>query len=164
MTDAREIAAMVRRWAEAATSRSLHGMSQYARANGLSIPQLSLLMHLDRGSPCEVKDVGRHFGFSTSAASQMVDRMVQAGLLVRTEDPADRRARQVRLSAAGRALVEKGRRERDRWVDDLVGALPAARRAAVIAPLSSLIEAEENLRLKERPPAPPAIRTPKLRP
>jgi len=41
------------------------------------------------------------------AAGQMVERLVQQGFLERTEDPYDRRTKQLTLTAKGRALAQK---------------------------------------------------------
>jgi DNA-binding MarR family transcriptional regulator len=75
----------------------------------------------------------------------MVDRLVHAGLVARAEDPGDRRARQVELSGKGRQLIDRGIRERYRWVDDLVDELPADQKTSVLRFLPSLIEAEKRL-------------------
>ena len=42
-----------------------------------------------------------------SGMEKAVERMVQLGLIKRTEDPADRRAKKLALTTKGRALIEK---------------------------------------------------------
>ncbi len=140
-----QIAGVVRQWVEASDRRSLAEWRRFVRGAGLSMPQLSVLMRLYYGGGCGVHDIGSGLAVSSAAASQMVDRLVQAGLVDRGENPQDRRARRVALSARGRQLIDRGIRERYRWVDDLVGELPADRRASVLRILPSLIEAEKKL-------------------
>jgi DNA-binding MarR family transcriptional regulator len=125
--------------------RSMHRMALYARSAGLSMPQLSLLMRLYHTGGCEVHDIGRQFEVSAGAASQLVDRLVQGGLVVRTEDPQDRRVRQIALSDQGRTFIRKGIAERYRWVDQLVEGLGARERAGLARWLPALVDAEKAL-------------------
>jgi DNA-binding MarR family transcriptional regulator len=145
MHTTREVSVVIRQWMEASAMRSFTDWRQFVRGAGLSMPQLSLLMRLYYGGGCGVHEIGKGFGVSSAAASQMVDRLVQAGLVARVESPEDRRVRHVELSAKGRELIDRGIRERYRWVDDLVDELPADQRASVLSFLPSLIEAEKRL-------------------
>jgi DNA-binding MarR family transcriptional regulator len=145
MQETKHIKALLRDWVEIFTMRSMHGMSLYARSAGLSMPQFSLLMRLFHAGGCEVHDIGRQFEVSAGAASQLVDRLVQGGLVVRTEDPRDRRVRQIALSDQGRAFIQKGIAERYRWVDDLVEVLGAQEKAGLVKWLPALMEAEKAL-------------------
>jgi len=118
---------------------------RFVRGAGLSMPQLTLLMRLYHGGGCGVHDLGSGLGVSSAAASQMVDRLVQADLVARAESAEDRRVRMVELSARGRLLIDRGMRRRYRWVDDLVGALAPDAKAFVRKVLPVLIEAEKHL-------------------
>jgi DNA-binding MarR family transcriptional regulator len=165
MQETKQIQALLREWVESFTLRSLYGMSLYARNAGLSMPQFSLLMRLFHSGGCEVHDIGRQFSISAGAASQLVDRLVQSGLVVRTEDPRDRRVRQIALSAQGRAFIQKGIAERYRWVDDLVEGLGAQERGALGKWLPALMEAEKALpRRTHRGGTRAAIKAPRERP
>src|SRR5208283_3212855 len=108
MQTKREVAGVIRQWMEAFTMRSLGDWRRFVKSSGLSMPQLSLLMRLYYGGGCGVHDIGSGFGVSSAAASQLVDRLVHAGLVARVEDPDDRRARQIALSAKGRGLIQRG--------------------------------------------------------
>ena len=165
MQETKQIQALLRDWVESFTLRSMHGMALFAKGAGLSMPQLSLLMRLHHTGGCEVHDIGRVFGISAGAASQLVDRLVQGGLVVRTEDPQDRRVRQITLSDQGRAFIHKGFAERYRWVNDLVEGLGAQERAALLKWLPPLMEAEKSLpRHTNHDGMHGAIKTPRLRP
>ena len=65
-------------------------------------------MRLYHGKLCGVSDIGGHLGITNAAASMMVDRLVQMGLLERNEDRQDRRLRHLKLTEQGQALVERG--------------------------------------------------------
>lgn len=49
----------------------------------LSVRQLleSVFMRLFHGGGCAVQDVGAHFGITSAAASQLAEKLVQAGLV-----------------------------------------------------------------------------------
>jgi DNA-binding MarR family transcriptional regulator len=54
-----------------------------------------------------VMQIAKHLGVGEPTASHLVDKLVQAGLVDRSEDPMDRRRAIVRLSLAGEELIEK---------------------------------------------------------
>ncbi len=145
MQDAKETAATLRAWMETFTSRSMHEWWRFAKRTGLSLPQFGLLRRLYHQGECEVHEVGQHFDISAAAASQLVDRLVQAGLVARTENPDDRRARHVALTAKGRALLEKGIEESYRWVNELAGALGPQVKAGLRQVIPLLMEAEASM-------------------
>jgi len=105
------------------------------------MPQFFLLMHVHRHALCGMSDLSEHLDITPAAASQLVDKLVQAGLLIRAEDPHDRRARQLALTQSGLELIEKGVEERYRWVDDVARGLSKAERGQVSAALALLAEA-----------------------
>ena len=51
--------------------------------------------------------VAKHLGIGEPTASYLVDKLVRAGLVDRSEDPMDRRRAIVRLSPMGEELIEK---------------------------------------------------------
>jgi DNA-binding MarR family transcriptional regulator len=144
---------------ETFTSRSMHDMWRFIKKSGLSMPQFGLLRRLYHGGECEVHEVGTHFDITAAAASQLVDRLVQAGLVGRTENPDDRRARHVALTAKGRALLEKGTDESYRWVNDLAATLAPHARASLREALPLLMEAEASMPRPESISARAAIRS-----
>jgi MarR family transcriptional regulator, organic hydroperoxide resistance regulator len=119
MTNATQFSQSLRAWMDTFVHRSMHDSARFIKASGFSMPQFFLLMHLHRHEQCGISDLSEHMDVTAAATSQLVDKLVQAGLLVRMEDPNDRRAKQVSLSPTGEALVEKGIAERSRWVDEL---------------------------------------------
>lgn len=79
---------------------------RFVRQNGLTLPQMMILYHIQRVGGCTVSDVGEEFGISSAAASQMLDRLVQQGYLVRQEHPQDRRVKENSLTEAGKQIIE----------------------------------------------------------
>ncbi len=145
MSDTVELTSTIRRWLETSAMRSMKEWRRYVRAAGLSMPQLTILMRLFYGGDCGVHDIGRHLDVTNPAASQLIDRLVTAGLVERSEDLDDRRARRVTLSPKGRKLIEEGIEERYRWVKDLSTVLSEEEQAALLQALPPLIAASREL-------------------
>lgn len=145
MSPSRQFAQVLREWADVFMSRSMRETIQFWKDLGLSMPQISTMMRLNYQGPCGVSDVGSHLGVTNAAASQMVEKLVQQGLLERAEDPNDRRARQLTLTPRGRALIEKGLEARRRWLEELGQWLTSEQQKAVIVALPYLTEAVRRL-------------------
>jgi DNA-binding MarR family transcriptional regulator len=77
------------------------------KQRGLSTPQIHALMYIFHASECQVSDIGALADVSNAAASQLVERLVQQGLVERREDPKDRRNKLVTLSEKGRELFHE---------------------------------------------------------
>lgn len=112
---------------------------------GLSPSQLNAMMRLYHNGHCGVTGLSEHLGISNAASSQLIDRLVKLGLLERTEDPSDRRVKQIALSAQGRAMIEKGIETRARWMEELTEALTPGEQAAIIQALKLLTDAARRL-------------------
>ena len=109
------------------------------------MPQFSILMQLHHNGACGISEVSERFEITSAAASQLVEKLVQTGLLERTEDPNDRRSRLLTLTPKGRELVEQGIRERYRWVDELEGRLSPQEQQKIIEALALMTEAAQRL-------------------
>jgi len=128
-------------WAEVFMHRSFRDFKRFMDEAGLSPSQVNALMRLYHGGLCGVSDIGGHLGITNPAASQMVERLVQMGLLVRNEDRHDRRARKLELTGDGRALVERGIEARKAWMESLTANLTTAQQEKIAESLSMLTEA-----------------------
>lgn len=68
----------------------------------------------------------------------LTDRLVAEGLVERHDDPADRRACTVRLTAEGQRQFKAMAAEHEAWVVDLFGGVTAARQAQLFELLGDL--------------------------
>ncbi len=146
MAPARQkFSAILREWAEVFMNRSMRDTMQFWKECGLSMPQISTLMKLHYRGACGVTEVGSHLGVTNAAASQMVEKLVQLGYLVRAEDPADRRVKQLTLTVQGRALIQRSLEARRRWLENLVGTLTSKEQAHIAGALARLTQAAREL-------------------
>ncbi len=149
MTKPTQFSKSLRAWMDVFMHRSMRGWNHYAKSTGLSMPQFSILMQLHHKGPCGMSEVSERFDISAAAASQLVDKLVQAGYLERAEDPNDRRAKLLTLSVKGGDLIKQGVEERYRWMDDLVNTLSAEDQKKTADALEILIKAAGQLEEKK---------------
>lgn len=120
-----QITHSLREWMDVFMHRSMRGWNQFAKSTGLSMPQFSIMMQLHYRGTCGISEISERFDISAAAASQLADKLVQSGHLERAEDPADRRAKLLKLSTKGAALVDNGIQERYRWMEMLTSTMSA---------------------------------------
>jgi DNA-binding MarR family transcriptional regulator len=82
---------------------ALEAMSDAA----VTLPQVLLLNHVERRGTVSPSELAESLHASLSAVSQMIDRLVQQGLLSRTEDPVDRRRKSLATTASARGFLRK---------------------------------------------------------
>lgn len=131
-------------WIEVFMRRSMRNFVLYSKASGLSMPQIAALARIEKGAS-GVSDLGEELGVTSAAASQMLDRLVQQNLILRSEDPADRRAKQIVLTDKGRLALQEGFNARQGWLDDLAPTLSAREKKVVILALNILITKAKQL-------------------
>ena len=81
-----------------------HAQESIART-GLGDSDFRVLEALLHKGPLPVNTIGPKVWLTPGSISIAVDRLVRKGLVVRKEQPADRRVRRVKLTRKGRALI-----------------------------------------------------------
>lgn len=109
------------------------------------MPQFSILVQLHFRGVCGMSEVSERFEISPAAASQLVDKLVQSGLIQREEDPHDRRAKCLKLTDKGSGLLQRNIEDRYRWIDELAGKLTADERTKVSEALDIMTQAAREL-------------------
>ena len=150
MIDTTQFSHTLRGWVDTFIHRSMHDSARFIKASGFSMPQFFLLMQVYRHEHCGISDLSDHLEITNAASSQLVDKLVQAGLLVRVENPSNRRAKQISLSPAGEAFIQKTMAERSRWVDELAGALSVEEKTKVAAALEILNETMKRTEIRDQ--------------
>ncbi len=145
MATRREFESAIRAWATVFMRRSAHEFILAMKDSGLSSSQLNTLMRLHYRGPCQVSGIGDDLGLTAAAASQIVERLSGMGLIERSEDPTDRRVRQVTLTSKGRSLMARGFEARIAWVRELARRLPADDLSAIVEVLHRLTDAAKEL-------------------
>lgn len=145
MEEADPFVVTLQEWMEVFMHRSVHDFVGYARESGLSMAQLGALFQIHHRGSCGVTDLGDNLGVTSSAASQMLDRLVQQGLILRSEDPSDRRVKQIILTDRGLHVLQESIRARQSWLSDLAETLSDSEKEAIIAALNILTDKANHL-------------------
>jgi DNA-binding MarR family transcriptional regulator len=151
MKNADSLAAMLQRWIEVSMHHSIRGFICYARESGLSTSQLGALLHIHHRGRSGVTDLGDDLGVTSSAASQMLERLVQQELVLRSEDPDDRRVKQIILTDKGLQVIQDSIRSRQDWLYEMVESLSDSEKETVMAALNILIDKANRLRQRNEP-------------
>ena len=145
MTSSPQLIQTIRQFLDIAMHHSLRERAHFAKALGLSMPQLGILMQLHYRENCGISDISDRFHITNAAASQLADKLVQSGLIRREEDPSDRRAKLLNLTDKAKELFQKSLDERYRWVDNLAAKLTPEERTKVAEALEIMTQVAREL-------------------
>lgn len=140
MSPADQFNQVFQEWATLFMHRSMRGHVRYMREMGLSRSMLGSLYFLNHHGNAGVSDLGEHLGVSTAGASQMVDRLVEDGLLKRVEDPDDRRMKKITLTDKGLAVMQESISARLGWIEELTDDLTPDQKSQITAANQLLID------------------------
>jgi len=132
-------------WVDIFMHRSMRRFIHYAKESGLSMSMIGTLFHLSKKGCAGVTDLGDHLGVTSAASSQMLERLVQQELILRTEDPTDRRVKQIVLTEKGHQVLDEGIRARQGWLDDLVEILSQEEKDLIKGALDIMINKANQL-------------------
>jgi DNA-binding MarR family transcriptional regulator len=99
--------------------------------------QLSVLTFL-RGQSVTMRELAKELNVGESAATAVIDRLVRQGLVVRCDDPADRRVVRLTLSESAEPLVKELHEMACRKTASLLAALSDDQLAQLVAILETL--------------------------
>jgi DNA-binding MarR family transcriptional regulator len=145
MSSAKQFESVMRAWFEVFMNRSNEEFVRFLKRNELNFAQYGVLMRLHHHADCAVSDLSKPFGITMPGASQLVDKLVQEGLVERTESMHDRRMKQLELTSHGRALVRASLDARLDWTHKLSAALAPERRENIVQAISDLVAAAQDL-------------------
>jgi DNA-binding MarR family transcriptional regulator len=139
MDDAHPVAAMV----------SLRRIIRHLRvadreiesASGLSAAQLFVLATLADTPALSLAEIARRALTDQSSVSTVVAKLTKNGLIARRASRLDRRRAELRLTAAGRRVLEMSPDTPQQRFVDAMRAMPPARRTEIVRALQSLVDA-----------------------
>lgn len=104
-----------------------------------SLPRFDLMAQLDREpAGMKMRELSRRLMVTGGNVTGLTDRLVEEGLVRRREDPNDRRATTVALTAEGRRQFRTMAQAHEGWVREIFGGLDAAQQAQLFELLGQL--------------------------
>jgi DNA-binding MarR family transcriptional regulator len=143
---------IVREWVEVFMHISFRDFKKFMDDENLSPSQVNALMRLYHGMS-DISKIGEFTGVTNAAASQMIERLVQTGLVERKESPEDRRVKSLSLTEKGRQLVQRGFAARQCWMGELTHHLTSQQLDDIGKALLMLTNAARKLEAGEVQPS-----------
>jgi DNA-binding MarR family transcriptional regulator len=141
---------------QALAGQALYGLASEAirrLPRDISLTSLSTLSTLDRTGPRRITDLAVVQGVAQPSMTTLVTVLQRSGLAERRADPADGRVALIEITAAGSELLRSRRRAGADAFTELIGKLPPAEQATLIAAIPAL-EHLRALGTERRDPSP----------
>lgn len=113
-------------------------VGQAMSSAGLSLARAKVLWRIKESGPMNQATLAGLLGFAPRSITETVDALERDGLVVRTEDEKDRRARIVALTPAGEEACAAAQLVRMKAMDEIFGTLSARDRATFVGLLSTI--------------------------
>ena len=104
----------------------------------LGLSDFGILEALLHKGPMLVNEIGRRIQLTSGSITSAIDRLQARGLVERSADAADRRAKKVALTRSGRALITRIFDKHKTDLDDAVAGLTRGERETLIVLLKKL--------------------------
>jgi MarR family 2-MHQ and catechol resistance regulon transcriptional repressor len=111
---------------------------RHIRSLGIGFSDFLALEVLLHKGPTPVNEIGRKVQLTSGSITTAIDRLERKGMVERRNDPEDRRARVVHLTASGRKLITCAFTEHERAMDEAASGLTAAERGEIVMLLKKL--------------------------
>jgi DNA-binding MarR family transcriptional regulator len=111
----------------------------------VTLPQLRVLVVIASRGPQNLAAVAQGLGVHSSNATRACDKLVEAGLLDRSDDPTDRRNLVLRLTPSGEELVETMNRARRASIAGILEGMSASSRTRLASALREFIDAADEI-------------------
>ena len=142
----------LREWMEASMHRSFHAFIRHNRESDLSLSQVNALFRLYHHGASSVNDLANHLGITTAAVSQLLDPLIVGDLVLRSENPKDRRMKLIALTEKGQAMVEKSMNTRHAWLSELSRSLSDAEKEELLPAIKLLNQQTRKLKVVGKRP------------
>jgi len=111
----------------------------------ITLPQLWALDCLYLNEKNKMSDIARCLGISRAAATGLIDRLIAQELVSRKDDQADRRLVWIALTAKGRNVISRIRRQRIRTLIKVFGRISAKDRKHYLKILEQIVKITPSL-------------------
>lgn len=136
---AESFVSVMQQWNEIFMRRSMRTFILYSKETGLSMTQIGALFRIHK-MPSGVTDLGEELGITPAAASQMLEKLFQQQLILREENPDDRRAKRIVLTEKGKQIMHQAIHARQSWLEEIDQLLNDKEKIQVISAMEMLLK------------------------
>ncbi|MFL6149928.1 MAG: MarR family winged helix-turn-helix transcriptional regulator [Pseudonocardiaceae bacterium] len=111
----------------------------------VTLPQLRVLVMIASRGPQNLASVAAGLGVHASNGTRMCDKLVNAGLLHRSDDPTDRRNVVLQLTPSGQQLVDSMTEHRRTAIANILAKMPARLRSDLVPALLAFAESAQEI-------------------
>ncbi|WP_442680476.1 MarR family winged helix-turn-helix transcriptional regulator [Sphingomonas sp. ASY06-1R] len=141
MTDLNEIADELRNF----YLRAHRAIDRAMKMEGVSLARAKLLKFIANEGAARSADIGTTFGFSPRTVTEAIDALERDGLVQRTPDPSDRRAKRLSITPAGEAALAASEPVRQKFLTEVFGILSDEERQALSRALHKMNDRLEQI-------------------
>ena len=143
--------ATMEKWMKVSMHRSMRNFIHYIRRSGFSLSHMAAMLQVQRCGSCAVTELASHLGVTNAATSQLLDRLVEHGFVLREENPDDRRAKRIKLTDKGKQFMREGIQTRQNWINELSQILSPDEKLTIGMALDTLTAKVRELRQTPEP-------------
>lgn len=136
-----KVAAILDGFGEAMSRLMVDQFQKHLAELELTLPQVQVLRILHRQGAVPTGKLAQCLTISAPATTQLTDRLIRKGLIVRKASEDDRRAVLVELSGAGKRLIDKFRERRNAIFAKALSQFSEEEKEQVVASLQKVIAA-----------------------
>jgi DNA-binding MarR family transcriptional regulator len=118
--------------------RAIRNEMRRHRGPDLSVPQLRVLVYLNRHEGASLSDIAEHIGSTLPSMSKMIDGLVARELVTRRMDPEDRRRVVLAPTALGRAARQAAHKATESRLAERLEVLAASERRTILQAMQVL--------------------------
>lgn len=118
-------------WLRYVSNHVSHAFARRLEAEGVTVAEWVMIRELWDADAVAPSRLAEQLGMTRGAISKLADRLIEKGLVVRRDNPGDRRAHTLALSAQGHELAPRLAALADENDAEFFGDLPPADRATV---------------------------------
>ncbi|MHA1341052.1 MAG: MarR family winged helix-turn-helix transcriptional regulator [Promethearchaeota archaeon] len=119
---------------------SMQNIIEFLKMKNLSLLNFGILLKIKFKGSLSITTISSNYGITKAATSQIIDKLVQAGYLNRSEDKNDRRKKIIEITNEGKSLIEKIFRIQQNWIEKLTQSLNEEERKKIEDSVLLLLE------------------------
>lgn len=112
----------------------------FIQESGLSQSQMMSLFHLNHNPDITLSALANYLGISNPAVSQLIEKLVRSELVIRIDNPSDRRRKLLELTDDGKKMVSQAKIAHHQWIQSLAETIEPEEIPAIEKAILTILE------------------------